>query len=69
MKPCPLCGLASIKVIYYGLPHLLCEDDQCNCLFGFWSDLTHSLPFNGWLYAYTGSYLPALIKWLFGRMG
>lgn len=64
---CPRCGSSYIKVIYYGLPHRLCEDHQCNTLFGFWSDLTEKFPFNGFFLAYSGSYWPALLKWLFGN--
>ncbi|MDA8140392.1 MAG: hypothetical protein M0036_17230 [Desulfobacteraceae bacterium] len=55
-----------MKVIYYGLPHRFCENEACNCLFGFWSDWTQWLPFNGYFWAYKGAYLPALWDWLMG---
>ncbi len=65
-KPCPLCGKQSVKVIYYGLPHRLCCDEACSCMFGFWFELTRYLPFNGFLMIYEGPYLPALWHWLTG---
>ena len=64
MKKCPICNKDSVKVIYYGMPHLLCEDDSCNCLFGFWSNITTLLPFNGIFMQYEGSYFIALFYWL-----
>ena len=64
MKRCPLCDSKPIKVIYYGLPCNLCENEQCNCLFGFWDFITDYLPFNGVFYAYKGSYFKALINWI-----
>jgi len=64
MKTCPQCGSESFKVIYYGLPHLFCKDESCNCMFGFWANVTQYLPFNGWLMIYNGSYWKALFNWL-----
>ena len=63
---CPICGKHSEKVIYYGLPHRLCNNENCNCLFGFWSGLTTLLPFNGVFMKYDGQYFPAMLRWLFG---
>ncbi|HUV84627.1 MAG TPA: hypothetical protein VMV86_02910 [Methanosarcinales archaeon] len=69
MEECPLCGYEPSKVIYYGLPHLFCENGECNCLYGFWSDLTCYLPFNGVLFVYEGYYIVALWKWITGEKG
>ena len=68
MKKCPLCNTNCMKVIYYGLPHYLCIDDNCNCLFGVWSNITQHLPFNGVLMKYEGSYWTALWHWLLGSV-
>lgn len=64
MKKCPLCGSGSMKIIYYGLPMRFCEDEACNCMFGFWSFVAGHLPFNGFIMVYDGAYLPALWHWL-----
>lgn len=53
-----------MKVIYYGLPHLFCENEHCNCMFGFWADLTQFLPFNGYLMIYESGYFKELWHWL-----
>lgn len=66
MKTCPLCKSGPIKVIYYGLPVLLCENENCSCMFGFWSYVTDMFPFTGVMMGYEGSYWPALWHWLFG---
>lgn len=52
------------KAIYAGLPVRMCFADDCNTLWGFWSELMLYLPFNGWFYRYEGSYLVALYHWL-----
>lgn len=65
MKKCPLCNKDPVKVIYYGLPHYLCQDDECSCLYGFFDFITNRLPYNGWLYKYECSYWIALFMWLF----
>jgi len=67
MKPCPICGFDSIKVIYYGLPFNLCLDDECNCLFGFFDWLLDKIPFDGALMMYNCSYWTALYKWIFKK--
>lgn len=64
MKKCPICGIDSVRVIYYGLPHWLCGDEKCGCLFGFWLNLTGHLPFNGVYLEYTCGYWEALWYWL-----
>lgn len=64
IKECPLCGSDPVKVIYYGLPMLLCTEDFCSCLYGFWSFVAEFLPFNGYFYTYEGSYIKALYRWL-----
>lgn len=66
MTKCPLCDSAAMSVIYFGLPHKLCEDDRCGCLFGWAERLTRRLPFNGFFLAYDGSYIAALWAWLKG---
>lgn len=64
MKPCPHCASESLKVIYYGLPHRLCSNEQCNALFGSCAALTQWLPFNGYFLAYDDGYLSALWAWI-----
>lgn len=61
---CPLCNNKSYKIIYYGLPHRFCENEKCNCMFGFWSNITQYLPYTGWFLKYEDGYLYALWKWL-----
>jgi len=63
---CPICGKGHIKVIYFGLPVKLCEDEECSCMFGFWSHIAQYLPYNGWLMQYDGNYWIALYHWLKG---
>jgi hypothetical protein len=64
---CPLCNSDTMKVIYYGLPVKFCCKENCNCMFGFWTNVTNFLPFNGVLFTYEGSYLTALWHWLVGN--
>ena len=64
-KVCPLCHSGAIKVIYYGLPFNLCENEECSCLWGFWYFLVGYLPFNGYMFGYSGSYWSAFWCWLF----
>lgn len=66
MKKCPICKKDSYKVIYYGLPVRFCENEECNCMFGFWCCITDFLPFNGVLFIYKDGYLTALQEWLLG---
>jgi len=61
---CPLCGSSHLWVIYYGLPHLLCEGESCGYLNGPWNWLTKWLPFNGEFMVYEGGYCSALWAWL-----
>lgn len=65
---CPLCGASVYKVIYLGLPMLLCREEQCACLFGFWSWIANLLPISDGehfaFFAYSGHYMPALWAWL-----
>lgn len=65
MKPCPVCLKTEQvhQVIYYGLPHLLCDCD--NVVYGSWIKITRHLPFNGWFFEYQDcSYWYALWHWL-----
>ncbi len=65
MGRCPQCNREDIfKVIYYGLPGKLCNNNSCNCLFGVWMNITYVLPFNGMFMVYEDSYWPALWTWL-----
>lgn len=62
---CPLCESDNvIKVLFYGLPHRLCE--SCSCLFGFWANITQYFPFNGIFLEYNTSYPSALFTYLTG---
>ncbi len=61
---CPRCSTVGVKVIYYGLPHRLCDNDECVCLWGPFDWLTTKLPFNGFMLQYQGSYWSALWTWL-----
>jgi len=65
VSKCPLCKSEGVKVIYMALPMKLCSEDHCNCLWGFWSDIS-TLWFTGVFMEYKGAYLPALFHWLFG---
>lgn len=64
MEKCPLCNSDYDKVIYYGLPTKLCQNEVCSCMFGFWTIITNLLPFNGWLLIYNGTYINALLHFL-----
>jgi len=61
---CPLCSTESVKVVYYGLPHRLCGNDECNYLWGWFDWLTTRLPFNGVMMTYEAGYWRALWAWL-----
>jgi len=61
---CPTCGVESSKVLYMGIPVRLCNDRNCNTVFGFWSWLMALVPFNGFFFVYEGSYLKAMYDWL-----
>lgn len=58
---CPTCEVKALKVIYSGLPLLMC--DKCTTIWGFWSWVPR-LWFNGYLFIYKGSYLKGLWEWL-----
>jgi len=68
-KKCVWCKSKYVKVIYLGLPMLLCTNSECNTVDGFfapaldWIDLV--FPFNGKFMTYKGNYLKALWIWLF----
>lgn len=63
--PTPGCPGENIwKVIYFGLPHTLCDD--CSLLDGPFIEITGNLPFNGMLMVYEDSYWAALWRWLKG---
>jgi hypothetical protein len=62
---CPLCGKQGIKVIFAGFPMILCSDEDCACLWGFWSFVPlYICPFNGVFYRYEDNYLKALWRWI-----
>jgi hypothetical protein len=64
---CPECEGELARVLYYGVPHWFCMNEDCCLLFGFWASFTRYLPFNGVLFAYPpGQYLSALWKFLLG---
>lgn len=63
-KTCPNCHSEFMKVIYLGFPMLLCEDETCNTIDGFFSFIPEFW-FNGMFFYYEGSYLVALYHWLF----
>ena len=69
MRSCPQCGGKPFKIIYFGLPHLFCQNPECNCMYGFWANVTQYFPFNGWLMTYEGSYASALWWWLTNGWG
>lgn len=62
---CPNCKKKMEKVMYLGLPMVLCE--HCNTLDGFWSWIFEVIPFNGVFFAYEGGYLSGLYDYLFGK--
>lgn len=64
LKPCPLCGKQPFKIIYFGLPAYFCQDEDCNCMYGFWTFILNQMPFNGMLFVYEGNYWSALWTWL-----
>jgi hypothetical protein len=61
---CPLCGDEVLDVVYMFLPHKLCCNEECNCLFGFWENITKHFPFDGFFVAYEHSYLRALFTYI-----
>lgn len=68
-RPCPSCGAPGLQVLFCGLPLYLCPDEDCSRLWGGWCWLASRLPFNGIFVVYTGSYWPALWRWLKGEEG
>jgi hypothetical protein len=68
---CPICASSPLRVIYMGFPMWLCSNEECSCLFGFWSFVADLLPISDGEHfaflAYDGWYLPALWCWLTGR--
>lgn len=64
MKKCKSCESYYMKVIYLGFPMLLCENEHCNQIDGFWSFIPE-LWFNGAFFYYEESYLEGLFHWLF----
>ncbi|MFN3200015.1 MAG: hypothetical protein ACE366_16585 [Bradymonadia bacterium] len=67
---CPSCGAHQHRVVYYGLPHRLCSNEQCSRLDGWPCVLTEHLPFTGRLLVYVSPYVRnywrALWSWLKG---
>lgn len=64
MDDCQLCGARAHKVICAGIPLKLCSNEDCNCVWGFWSWIFDLLPFNGYFMIYRKGYLDALWHWL-----
>ncbi len=62
---CPLCGGDGQKVIYAGFPGRICTNEECSCLWGAAAFVSEIIGWNGVLFAYDGSYLSALWRWLF----
>jgi len=72
-----MCSGPAVKVMAWGLPMKMCDDDDddvsCACLFGFWSTLYVNFcsPIEGFFSGhftfmhYSGSYIEALICYLF----
>lgn len=52
------------KVIYAGFPMLLCENEDCNTVKGFWSFIL-DFHFNGYFIGYEGNYFKGLYYFLF----
>ena len=77
IRPCPLWGGESDRIIYYGLPVKLCKDTTCSCVFGFWDWIVDLLPnnvdedgvgcFAFMVYHPDDTYLTALWAWLKGE--
>lgn len=68
-RRCPFCEGPMLPVIYYGLPHRLCQDEACGCLVGWPTVVTYRLPFNGAFMTYPSGllgYLRGLWIWLKG---
>lgn len=70
---CPNCRGNRSKVIYFGLPGLLCDDPTCNTLSGLasWAPNIGTETPSGTQFAfmkYRGSYWPALWAWLRGEL-
>lgn len=63
---CPVCGSEYDKIIHGGLPMKLCKNENCSCIWGFWSWWLNIVPFTGWLIKYESSYWSALWFYLFG---
>lgn len=64
---CPLCKQNGVsKVLYYGFPMKLCDNQDCNCVTGFWQWI-HNFHFDGFFIGYTGSYFSGLWFWLSGK--
>ncbi len=49
-----------------GAPMLLCQNEECSCVFGFWARLLDIVPCNGWFMTYDKGYVDALWCWLTG---
>jgi hypothetical protein len=67
-KKCPLCGCDSMKIISYGFPMNFCENEICNCMFGYFGFLVDRLPFYGDIFVYEYGYLNGLLKWLISKL-
>jgi len=46
----------------------LCKNENCSCIWGFWSWWLNIVPFTGWLIKYESSYWSALWFYLFGNV-
>lgn len=68
MNECPICGREGLKVIHFGFPMHLCPDEECSCLWGFWSWVA-SVWWDGYFLTYTGGYWRTLWRFLKGDFG
>lgn len=73
MIKCPLCGYKGYKALVGIFPIRCCYDEECSCVWGFWSSFALWLqdklsPGDEWSWLhYEGSYLDALIFSLRGK--
>lgn len=72
---CPLCGSDGSRVLFMGAPMWLCSNENCNCVYGFWSWVAELFPVvtdteDGPMFkfmSYEPPYLLALLRWLIGK--
>lgn len=70
--PCENCGSVTRKVIYFGLPGILCQNQGCNLLTGLAAYVPEFVQHLAWgpdgacFMVYETGYWPALWRWLKG---